>query len=700
MVPTAMTRPTTNEPETDVPVTEETVTHESATDRTVTGQAEPGQAEPGQGVTGRAEPGQGATGQGEPGHSATGRPTADTATTSGVATAEAATGKATVAETATDEVATDRSAADKAATGESATGESATDAAALDRPTAGEAETDAASADEPALLEVRGLSVSYRTRGGTVRAVRGVDLDVWPGQVTAVVGESGSGKSTTAHAITRLLAANGGIDAGTVRFGRHDLTALSERELRTVRGARIGLVPQDPTVSLNPVKRIGEQVAEVLRIHGLATRRSAPSAAVAILDRAGLPDAATRARQYPHELSGGMRQRALIAVAIAAKPQLIIADEPTSALDVTVQRVILDHLQHLTEQSGTAVLLVTHDLGVAADRAQRIVVMSEGRVVETGPTRDVLENPQHAYTRRLLASAPSLTTARPRATAAVTAPAPDEVPLVEARNLVKEFRLPAAAGAARTLRAVDDVSLTLHRGRTLALVGESGSGKSTTARLVLRLVDPTSGSVLFDGADVTTARGAGARQLRRRAQLVYQNPYASLDPRFSIGEVITEPLRAFRVGDRASRLARARELLDRVALPGSVLDRRPAELSGGQRQRVAIARALALSPDLVVCDEPVSALDVSVQAQVLDLLAELQADTGVAYLFISHDLAVVRQIAHRVAVMRSGRVVETGTAEELFTHPRHDYTRELLAAIPGGRHASAGDRPHQPKEHL
>ncbi|MGW0872875.1 dipeptide ABC transporter ATP-binding protein [Streptomyces sp. NPDC002740] len=620
-------------------MTEETVTHEAVTDAAVADQAVPGHSATDHGPTGRPP------------------------------TAEAAT--------------------DEAPTDESVTGAASPD----------EASADAASADEPALLEVRGLSVSYRTRGGTVRAVRGVDLDVWPGQVTAVVGESGSGKSTTAHAITRLLAANGGIDAGTVRFGRHDLTALSERELRTVRGAQIGLVPQDPTVSLNPVKRIGEQVAEVLRIHGLATRRSAPSAAIAILDQAGLPDAATRARQYPHELSGGMRQRALIAVAIAAKPRLIIADEPTSALDVTVQRVILDHLQHLTEESGTAVLLVTHDLGVAADRAQRIVVMAEGRVVEAGPTRDVLENPQHAYTRRLLASAPSLTTARPRATAAVTTPAPDEAPLVEARNLVKEFRLPAAAGAARTLRAVDDVSLTLHRGRTLALVGESGSGKSTTARLVLRLVDPTSGSVLFDGADVTTARGAGARQLRRRAQLVYQNPYASLDPRFSIGEVITEPLRAFRVGDRASRLTRARELLDRVALPGATLDRRPAELSGGQRQRVAIARALALSPDLVVCDEPVSALDVSVQAQVLDLLAELQADTGVAYLFISHDLAVVRQIAHQVAVMRSGRIVETGTAEDLFTHPRHEYTRELLAAIPGGRHAPAGAGSPEPKEH-
>lgn len=292
------------------------------------------------------------------------------------------------------------------------------------------------------LLEVRGLSVSYRTHGGTVQAVRGIDLDVWPGQVTAVVGESGSGKSTTAHAIIRLLAANGSIDAGTVRFGRHDLTSLSERDLRTVRGAQIGLVPQDPTVSLNPVKRIGEQVAEVLRIHRLATRRSAPSEATAILDQAGLPDAATRARQYPHELSGGMRQRALIAVAIAGRPRLIIADEPTSALDVTVQRVILDHLQHLTEESGTAVLLVTHDLGVAADRAQRIVVMSEGRVVEAGPTRDVLDNPRHEYTRRLLASAPSLATARPRA--AVSAPfAPEAAPLVEVHNLVKEFRLPA-----------------------------------------------------------------------------------------------------------------------------------------------------------------------------------------------------------------------------------------------------------------
>ncbi|WP_433146484.1 dipeptide ABC transporter ATP-binding protein [Actinomadura nitritigenes] len=544
------------------------------------------------------------------------------------------------------------------------------------------------------LLEVAGLSVSYRTRTGRVEAVRGADLDVRPGEIVALVGESGSGKSTTAHAVLRLLPPNASLDAGAVRFAGRDLAGLSERELRTVRGARIGLVPQDPGVALNPVKRVGEQVAEVLRLHGLATRRTAPAAAVEALERAGMPEPGVRARQYPHELSGGMRQRALIAVAIAAGPRLIVADEPTSALDVTVQRRILDHLQHLTEELGTAVLLVTHDLGVAADRAARIAVMSQGRVVESGPARRIIEDPRDAYTRRLLRSAPSLTAvrARPR-------PAPPPEPaepeasgevLVTAEHLVKDFPLPRG----RTVRAVDDVGLTLHRGRTLALVGESGSGKSTTARMILRLVPPTSGRIVFDGEDVTAAGGAALRRLRRRAQLVYQNPYASLDPRFSIGEVITEPLRAFRVGDRASRAARARELLDRVALPAATLERRPAELSGGQRQRVAIARALALEPDLVVCDEPVSALDVSVQAQVLDLLAELQDGTGLTYLFISHDLAVVRQIAHRVAVMKAGRVVETGATGAIFGDPAHEYTRELLAAIPGGdaRIGAAGAR--------
>ncbi|MFD5176984.1 dipeptide ABC transporter ATP-binding protein [Nocardia sp. NPDC058379] len=534
------------------------------------------------------------------------------------------------------------------------------------------------------LLEVRGLSVSYRTRTGRARAVRAVDFDIAPGEIVALVGESGSGKSSTAHAVTGLLPAAGRIDAGSIRFGGTDLATAGDKHLRAIRGAQIGLIPQDPAVSLNPVQRIGTQVAEVLLIHGLASRRSAAEAAVDLLARAGMPDPRTRAAQYPHELSGGMRQRALIAVAIAANPALIIADEPTSALDVTVQRRILDHIADLTETLGTAVLLVTHDLGVAADRAQRIAVMSRGRIVESGPTREILDSPRDPYTRQLLSSVPGR--------AGIRAPArlPDTAPLLTVENLVKEFPLPRANGGARRVRAVDGVSFTLRRGETLALVGESGSGKTTTARMVLRLTPPTGGRIVFDGDEVTASKGARLRAFRRRAQVIYQNPYESLDPRFTIRDVITEPLRVFGVGNRADRAARARELLDRVALPVAMLDRRPAELSGGQRQRVAIARALALSPELVVCDEPVSALDVSVQAQILELFAELQADTGVAYLFISHDLAVVRQIAHRVAVLRQGRIVEIDSTERVFGAPTHDYTRQLLAAIPGAELAAEG----------
>jgi peptide/nickel transport system ATP-binding protein len=533
------------------------------------------------------------------------------------------------------------------------------------------------------LLDVNGLRVDYRTSSGPLHALDGVDVRVDPGEVVAVVGESGSGKSTLAHAIIGLLPANGHVTAGSVVLGGADITGLSEKALRRVRGRRAGLVPQDPTVSLNPVQRVGDQVGEALRVHGLADRRSARLKAIDLLERAGLPEPAVRARQYPHELSGGMRQRVLIAIAIAAEPSLIIADEPTSALDATVQRRILDHLEGLIRGTGTGMLLVTHDLGVAADRADRLVVMSGGRIVETGRTADVLSNPRQPYTHTLVNAAPGLqqvvsefhghsheTHARP---------------LVEVRGLVKEFRLPGGG----TLRAVDGVSFDIAPGETLGLVGESGSGKSTTARLVLRMDDPTSGEVLFDGTDITHLRGKGWRELRRRAQLVYQNPYASLDPRFSVEEVVTEPLRAFTVGDAKARRARAAELVDRVALPRSVLDRKPVELSGGQRQRIAIARALALAPDLVVCDEPVSALDVSVQAQVLELLTELQADAGLTYLFISHDLAVVRSIAHRVGVMAQGRLVELAPTAQLFDAPQQDYTRELLAAIAGRRSREA-----------
>jgi len=530
------------------------------------------------------------------------------------------------------------------------------------------------------LLEVEDLDIAYRIAGGRIHAVRGASLTVAAGEIVAVVGESGSGKSTLAQAVIGLLPGNGAVESGRIRLAGDELTGLSAKAFRSVRGRRIGLVPQDPTVSLNPVQKVGPQVAETLRVHGLADRRGARIEAVALLAEAGLPDPEVRADQYPHELSGGMRQRVLIAIATAANPSLIIADEPTSALDATVQRRILDHLDTLRD-NGTAMLLITHDLGVAADRADRLVVMSGGRIVETGPTAQVLADPTDPYTRTLLAAAPGLAP-RPART---PPPVGDTAPLVEVRDLVKDFRLPRAGRGRRSLRAVDRVSFTIARGETLALVGESGSGKSTTARLLLRLDEPTSGEVRFDGVDVTRQKGAPWRELRRRAQLIYQNPYASLDPRFSVEEVVTEPLRAFGVGTRAEQRQRAAELVERVALPVSVLDRRPVELSGGQRQRIAIARALALSPDLVVCDEPVSALDVSVQAQVLELLEELQREQGLTYLFISHDLAVVRRIAHRVGVMREGRLLELRPTEELFTDPHEDYSRELLAAIAGTR---------------
>ncbi|MFE3053114.1 dipeptide ABC transporter ATP-binding protein [Nocardia sp. NPDC059239] len=522
------------------------------------------------------------------------------------------------------------------------------------------------------LLSIEGLQVEYRGSTGTTAAVRGVSLEVRRGETVALVGESGSGKSTLAHAVIGLL--NGGrITAGAIGFAGERLEHASQRALQRIRGARIGLVPQDPGTSLNPVLRIGDQVGEVLRIHGRADRRSARIEAVRILEQAGLDRPEVRAGQYPQDLSGGQRQRVLIGIALACGPELVIADEPTSALDVTVQRRILDHLAQRTAESGTAVLLITHDLAVAAERADRIAVMQNGLIVETGTAAEVLGNPQHEYTKRLIAAAPTLD--RDRHPRPVREHA---MPLVSATGLRKSFRVTRDF----TVTAVDDVSLEINRGETLAVVGESGSGKSTTARIIARLAAPDAGTVTFDGQDITALQGAGLRALRRRVQVVYQNPYVSLNPRLSIGTIVSEPLQAFGIGDRRSRRATAAELLDQVALPAAYRDRRPAELSGGQRQRVAIARALALRPDLLVLDEPVSALDVSVQAQILDLLERLQTDLDLAYLFISHDLAVVRRLADRVAVMRQGCVVETATTAELFGNPQNDYTRELLAAVP------------------
>ncbi len=531
------------------------------------------------------------------------------------------------------------------------------------------------STTEEQLLSVTDLQIAY----GAEPAVAGVSFTVGRGEVVAVVGESGSGKSTTAHAILGLLAGSGHVTGGTVEFEGEQIDSYSDRAWQRIRGARIGLVPQDPTTSLNPVTRIGDQVAEVLRIHGLADRRKARLDAVEVLERAGIDRPEIRARQYPHELSGGMRQRVLIGIALVANPALIIADEPTSALDVTVQRRILDHLDERIAESGAAVLLITHDLGVAADRADRILVMQGGRIVESGRTADILDNPRHEYTKKLLDSAPSLSSGP------VDRPVrQDTSPLLTLTGITKRFNV----GRGSSITAVNEVSLTVPRGQTVSLVGESGSGKSTTARIAVRLEQADAGTISFDGHDITKVKGSDLRELRRKIQLVYQNPYASLDPKLSVQDIVAEPLRAFKVGGRSQQQSRAAELLDQVALPEQFLSRKPAELSGGQRQRVAIAGALALKPDLLVLDEPVSALDVSVQAQILALLDELQRELGLTYLFISHDLAVVRQISDVVGVMQAGRLLEIGTTTEIFDNPRNEYTRTLLDAIPGRDHST------------
>ena len=529
------------------------------------------------------------------------------------------------------------------------------------------------------LLSIEDLRVAYTMRGVSREAVHGVSFEIQPGEVVAIVGESGSGKSTMAQALIGMLAHNGRITGGTIEFDGVNVTRFGDGAWRALRGESIGLVPQDPTVSLNPVMKIGPQVAEPLRIHHGFSKADAAREAIRILAEAGLSDPEARAEQYPHQLSGGMRQRVLIGMALACTPRFVIADEPTSALDVTVQRQILDHIDELISAHNTAMLLITHDLAVAADRAQRIIVMSRGEIIEVGPAAEIMANPQHPFTQRLLAAAPSLAAPSTRqAPVSLDAyDASDDVVRVE--HVTKEFPLPRGD----TLTAVNDVSFNIRRGETLGLVGESGSGKSTLARIVLQLEKQTSGEVTVDGVALSGLGAGGLRALRRRMQVVYQNPYASLDPRYSVADIIEEPLRAFKVGTRRERRMRTLQLLDRVSLPSETAKHRAEELSGGQRQRVAIARALALSPDLLVCDEPTSALDVSVQAQVLELLIELQHELGVTILFISHDLAVVRQLSHRVAVMQFGVLREVGPVEQVFTNPADSYTRELLAAIPG-----------------
>jgi peptide/nickel transport system ATP-binding protein len=549
------------------------------------------------------------------------------------------------------------------------------------------------------LLRVSDMAVDFRTLEGPVHAVEGVDLEISAGETVAIVGESGSGKSTTAMAVIGLLPGNGRVVRGSIRLDGEELVGAPESTLRRIRGGSIGLVPQDPMSNLNPVSKIGTQVAETLLAHGLATSKDVDAKVVETLAAAGLPDAAERAKQYPHEFSGGMRQRALIAIGLACNPRLLIADEPTSALDVTVQKTILDQLGRMTGELGTSVLLITHDLGLAAERAARVVVMHRGRIVEQGPARQILEDPQQPYTQALVKAAPSVAAVRLRPEAYRATPPPAAVAdpaasasaapaetaarrdnIVEIENLTKLYKI---RGRKDDFAAVSDVSLAIPRGETVAIVGESGSGKTTTARMLLKVIEPTSGTIRFEGQDVAGLKGAQLREFRQKVQPIFQDPYSSLNPMFTIERIIAEPLEFYKRGTAKDRAGRVRKLLDDVALPQTMLRRYPSELSGGQRQRVAIARALALNPELIVCDEPVSALDVLVQDQILTLLRDLQGEYGLSYLFISHDLAVVRLISDYVCVMKDGALVEAASSEEIFTNPRDPYTRRLLSSIPG-----------------
>ncbi|MFJ9567305.1 dipeptide ABC transporter ATP-binding protein [Streptomyces fuscichromogenes] len=591
------------------------------------------------------------------------------------------------------------------------------------------------------LLRVEGLDVTFRgaRRGGRIRAVRDVSLALGRGECLAVVGESGSGKSVTARTLLGLTGARATVTARRLDFDGADLTALSDRQWRAVRGRRIGLVLQDALVSLDPLRTVGAEVRETLRTHSLADGPAARERTLALLSDAGIPDPARRAAQYPHQLSGGLRQRALIASALSGAPELLVADEPTTALDVTVQAQVLGLLARLVGE-GTALLLISHDLSVVARLADRVAVMYGGRVVEQGPALDVLKDPRHPYTRALLAAVPTVgskghalsvpaperntetavgpdgcpyaarcaaadTRCRtelpvprgdghatlcwhPGTPVTVAAPRlrhPQPVPtkaadsaLLEVQGVSKRF--PAPDGGSYT--AVDDVSFRIGAGETLGLVGESGSGKTTTARIVLGLAEPDEGNVRFEGEPWSGVPERERRPRRMRIQVVHQDPLGSFDPRHSVDRVVAEAVARAGVPRGRVRSARVAELLGQVGLSAALGDRRPLELSGGQRQRVAIARALATRPRLIVCDEPVSALDVSIQAQVLDLLAELRRELGVALLFISHDLGVIHHVSDRVIVMKDGRLVETGDVGQIFDRPAHPYTRELLAALP------------------
>ena len=552
------------------------------------------------------------------------------------------------------------------------------------------------------LLDVKDLTVEFATRRGTVTAVRSVDLAIAKGETVGIVGESGSGKSVTSYAVMRILDRAGRIADGTIVYGGVDLTAAREAEMRDIRGREISMIFQNPRLALNPIRKVGLQLQDVLRTHALAGD-DARGKAIDLLRQVRIANPEERYHAYPFELSGGMCQRIVFALALACRPQLLIADEPTTGLDVTTQKAVMDLVVDLTRARGMSTILITHDLGLAATYCDRVVVMQKGEVVETASSSAIFRSPGHPYTRRLMRATPRpgirLRDLLPED--AQAPPAPPPVPagdvLLSVEGLVKAYPRKGAATllakmAGRTgnaaeapFRAVDGLSFTIRRGESLGLVGESGCGKSTTSMMVMRLLDPTAGRITLGGDDIGAipARAFASTPHRRRIQMVFQDPTDSLNPRFTAERAIADPI--LRLGDAAGRddvRARCEALARQVGLPVDLLDRYPHQLSGGQKARVGIARAIALRPELVILDEPTAALDVSVQAVVLNLLEDLKAELGMSYLFVSHDLHVVRLLCDRVMVMKAGKVVEEGTAERVLEDPQADYTRELIAAIP------------------
>ncbi|MFD1342359.1 ABC transporter ATP-binding protein [Litorisediminicola beolgyonensis] len=554
--------------------------------------------------------------------------------------------------------------------------------------------------DHP-IARIENLRVEFQTKSGTVVGVEDVSFDIAAGETVCVVGESGSGKSVSSLSLMRLIEFGGGdIANGKLIFDRKDggpldLTTADQDLMRTIRGNEIGMIFQEPMTALNPVFTVGRQLTEGLKVHRGMSQDEAEARALELLREVRIPEPERRLRQYPHELSGGMRQRVVIAMALACKPRLLIADEPTTALDVTIQAEILALIDRLKRETGTAVMFITHDMAVVAQMADRVVVMFRGNKVEEGPVEEIFEAPKHPYTQALLAAVPKLgemtgsDAPRPMKLVGRDDQATDPIPgtnetLLTVENLVTRF--PVTGGFFRrtvaNVHAVEDVSFTINRGQTLSLVGESGCGKSTAGRSILRLVEPLSGKIDLDGMDVMSLSPGALRRARQDMQMIFQDPFASLNPQMQLADQVSEPMRNFGLASGSEMRDRVANLFDRVELPRSFMQRYPHELSGGQRQRIAIARALALNPKLIIADEAVSALDVSVQAQVVNLMMELQAELGLSFLFISHDMAVVERVSHYVGVMYLGRIVELGPRRAVFEDPQHPYTQALMKAVP------------------